>query len=311
MKIGIIGGGIIGLTTGVALAEAGHDVQIYTQEAFEAVTSHAAGAISYPFGVEETERALAWWARTDEVLRPLLGQPGTGVLQSHWRRLSENETIEAPYWFSRVGGRFLGAEELPPGYRSGIAADFLMMGVDEYVPYLMQRLKAAGGRYDIRAIAAPLEIAGDFDALVNATGIYARQFSADDTVYPARGQAVVVKNPGVHRHTALEGRKFYCYPRGGQVLLGGSFDVNEYDRTPDEDLTREILAWVGSVEPLLKNPEVIDVRVGLRPMRPTVRLEREVLRGGRPLIHNYGHGGAGYTLSWGCAFDVLKLLETA
>jgi D-amino-acid oxidase len=44
--------------------------------------------------------------------------------------------------------------------------------------------------------------------------------------------------------------------------------------------------------------------VGLRPVRPSVRLEAEALGGGRRLLHNYGHGGAGVTLSWGCALDV-------
>ncbi len=45
-------------------------------------------------------------------------------------------------------------------------------------------------------------------------------------------------------------------------------------------------------------------RVGLRPARPTVRLEAEQA-GGRPVVHNYGHGGAGVTLSWGCAQERL------
>ena len=79
----------------------------------------------------------------------------------------------------------------------------------------------------------------------------------------------------------------------------------------DQDLTQRILDWAGEMEPRLKGVEVLSVRVGLRPLRPTVRLEREVLADGSPVIHNYGHGGAGYTLSWGCAQDVLKLVESA
>ena len=40
-----------------------------------------------------------------------------------------------------------------------------------------------------------------------------------------------------------------------------------------------------------------------------MRLEIEELPGGRALIHDYGHGGGGFTLSWGCAEEVLKLAE--
>ena len=51
--------------------------------------------------------------------------------------------------------------------------------------------------------------------------------------------------------------------------------------------------------------EVVAHRVGLRPARPSVRLEAE----GR-VVHNYGHGGAGVTLSWGCAEEVRDLVAS-
>lgn len=60
--------------------------------------------------------------------------------------------------------------------------------------------------------------------------------------------------------------------------------------------------------PQLEGAEVLDVLVGLRPGRATVRLEAEPC-GAALVIHNYGHGGGGFTLSWGCAEDVLRLLQ--
>ncbi len=59
----------------------------------------------------------------------------------------------------------------------------------------------------------------------------------------------------------------------------------------------------------MADAEVLGQRVGLRPGRTEVRLEIEELPGGRALIHDYGHGGRGFTLSWGCAEEVLKLAE--
>jgi len=46
---------------------------------------------------------------------------------------------------------------------------------------------------------------------------------------------------------------------------------------------------------------IIRIDVGLRPFRPSgFRVEREAF-GDRVLVHNYGHGGGGITLSWGTA----------
>ncbi len=311
MKIGILGGGIIGLTTGVVLSEAGHDVHVMTREPIEAVTSYAAGATNYPFGCEESPRVLDWVDENVRVLAGLLDVPAAGVFQTRWKKLSEQSSCDRPYWLERMqDGRILGADEIPAPYRSGIGASLYVMAVDVYVAYMRARFADAGGVYEIAEVASPGAIAADYDALVNATGIYARDYVGDEALYPARGQSVIVRNPGVKGHTALFDKKFYLYPRGDQVLIGGSFDVGEWDRTPDAALTAEILAWAGEFEPLLRNPEILDVRVGLRPMRETVRLEREDLPCGTPLIHNYGHGGAGYTLSWGCASEVLKMIET-
>ena len=56
---------------------------------------------------------------------------------------------------------------------------------------------------------------------------------------------------------------------------------------------------------------MLEHRVGLRPGRPEIRLERETLPDGVPCVHNYGHGGSGVTLSWGCAEETLRLVRQA
>lgn len=62
--------------------------------------------------------------------------------------------------------------------------------------------------------------------------------------------------------------------------------------------------------PGLKNVPTLFQWVGLRPGRPQVRLEPEVLPNGKVIIHNYGHGGCGVTVAWGCAEDVVELVKT-
>jgi D-amino-acid oxidase len=58
--------------------------------------------------------------------------------------------------------------------------------------------------------------------------------------------------------------------------------------------------------PALAHAPVLGTVAGLRPARPTVRLERGVLADGTPVIHDYGHGGSGITLAWGCADEVAR-----
>ena len=312
MKIGIIGGGIIGLTSGVVLAEAGHDVQIYSKHRFEEITSWAAAATGYPTNVEESERVNDWFARSNDILTGLIDQDKSGVTKKSWISYSYHETPDVPFWWPYVEDHAnLAADACPHDLQSGIQATILHMDTGVYFPYMMKRFEAAGGRYDYRGIANVDEISSDFDCVINSTGIFAGAFAGDESVEPGRGQVVVVRNPDLEDCLRIENTKSYIYPRDNECILGGSYDVGDWSMEEDQDLTQRILDWAGEMEPRLKGVEVLSVRVGLRPLRPTVRLEREVLADGSPVIHNYGHGGAGYTLSWGCAQDVLKLVESA
>ncbi|MBR0814261.1 FAD-binding oxidoreductase [Bradyrhizobium diazoefficiens] len=56
-------------------------------------------------------------------------------------------------------------------------------------------------------------------------------------------------------------------------------------------------------------PGLTPLKAALRPYRKsTYRLEKQVLSGGKLVIHNYGHGGAGITMSWGCAQEVADIV---
>jgi D-amino-acid oxidase len=94
----------------------------------------------------------------------------------------------------------------------------------------------------------------------------------------------------------------YVVPRSRDVVLGGTADAGEWSRTPDAATAEAIVASAAEIEPRLAGARVLRHKVGLRPGRPTVRLEREA-----EVIHCYGHGGCGVTVSWGCADDVVDL----
>jgi D-amino-acid oxidase len=102
----------------------------------------------------------------------------------------------------------------------------------------------------------------------------------------------------------------YVIPRSADCILGGTAEEGNASLVPDPVKGEAILARCRRLLPPGAPVHVLEHRVGLRPGRPTVRLEEERLEG-RRVIHNYGHGGAGVTLSWGCAEEVTALVGTA
>jgi D-amino-acid oxidase len=98
----------------------------------------------------------------------------------------------------------------------------------------------------------------------------------------------------------------YAIPRTNDCVFGGTNDLSS-DLAADPATTDRIVAECSRALNI-KKPYVLVERVGLRPFRKSgVRLERDQLSDGRTVIHNYGHGGSGFTLSWGCAREVVDL----
>jgi D-amino-acid oxidase len=141
----------------------------------------------------------------------------------------------------------------------------------------------------------------------------ARGLAGDDSVAPIRGQILRVRNPGLGRFWLDEENPAgltYVVPRSKDCVLGGTAEEGAWDTRPDPEAAG-ILRRCAALEPLLEDAEVLEHGVGLRPGRPEVRLELEGLADGTPLVHNYGHGGSGVTLSWGCAEEAAGLARRA
>ena len=98
------------------------------------------------------------------------------------------------------------------------------------------------------------------------------------------------------------------FPHADRVVCGGVRIPGRWDRTPDAGITDRVLTRVRALEPRLRDAEVIEVVTGLRPGRPSVRVETERI-GTAWCVHNYGHGGNGVSLSWGCAREVVDLVS--
>jgi D-amino-acid oxidase len=308
----VIGAGVCGLTTAICLAEAGLAVTVRAARLPLETTSVAAGAIWGPHLVEDSGRVAAWYRAGLETLRDLAGLPGTGVRMASgteaWRH-----PAEPPGWSALMPAfRYCAAAELPDGFVAGWRYTAPVLTMPVYLEYLLDRFTGGGGQVQVATVGSLAEAAAVAPAVVNCTGIGARDLVPDHDLVAVRGQAVLVANPGITDFfigpSDATADLVYMFPHGDTVLLGGTEQPGDWNLDPDPVITRRILADCAAVEPRLAAAEIVAQRVGLRPVRPRVRLDCERLGPGRLLVHNYGHGGAGVTLSWGCARDITERL---
>jgi D-amino-acid oxidase len=302
----VVGAGVAGLTTAISLAEAGLATRVISAAPPSATTSIAAGAIWGPVRCGPPDRCYAW-ARTGlGVLSALADEPASGVHQLSGREVCAKPD-EPPAWTAMLPSlRMLGAGELPDGFVAGWQYTAPAVSMPVYLEYLLRRYTDLGGSVTEQTVTALGAVAAP--VVVNCTGIGARTLVPDASLVPVRGQVVVAENPGITEFYLDHGTGgtdyVYLFPHGGTVVIGGTAHEGADDLAPRPEVTTRILRDAAAAFPALRGARVITERVGLRPCRPAVRLEAEALPGGRVLWHNYGHGGAGVTLSWGCAREL-------
>ncbi|MER7851472.1 FAD-dependent oxidoreductase [Streptomyces bacillaris] len=309
-RVVVVGAGVAGLTTAVVLAEAGASVHVIAEQV-PGVTSLAAGAMWGPYLVEPKDEVDQWGQRSLKIFRELAEDPSTGVRLTSG--IEASRTAEAPPdWATTLPGfRPCESAELPTGFTAGYRFTVPLIDMPAYLDYLLRRLDAAGGTVERRRLAS-LADAGRAPVIVNCAGLGAKDLVPDPDLRPIRGQHVVVTNPGLteffSEDTGLSPDLLCFYPHGDTVVLGGTAIDGEGDLAPDDKAAADILARCAEVEPRLAGARVLEHRIGARPTRAAVRVESERQDGGNLIVHNYGHGGAGVTLSWGCAEEAGNLL---
>jgi D-amino-acid oxidase len=306
----VIGAGVSGLTTAVCLTEAGLRVLVRTRHPPAETTSCAAGAIWGPYFTTD-DRVPLWSESTRMVLDRLAGIRDTGVRLVAGVEAGRVATAP-PEWATTLAGfRRCAPQELPEGFATGWRYTAPVVDMPAYLDYLVQRLREAGGRIEVRAVASLAEAVAAAPIVVNCTGFGARQLVPDWDVTPNRGQVVVADNPGISEffieHDESPAPTYYLPHGQDRIVLGGSAEHGRSDLAPDRAVSAAIVRRCAAVEPSLARATVREHRVGLRPARARIRLERTPL-GRRHVIHNYGHGGSGVTISWGCAREVLRLI---
>ncbi|MFG3145929.1 FAD-dependent oxidoreductase [Streptomyces sp. NPDC048243] len=307
----VVGSGVVGLTTAVVLAEAGRRVRVWTREPAERTTSAVAGALWWPYRIEPKARARAWALTSLTVYEELAVRPAETGVRVVEGVMGETRLDELGDWAARVPGLRTATAEEYPG--TALWARLPLIDMPVHLRLLQDRLLGAGGTIEERQVRDLSEVPAAI--VVNCTGLGARSLVPDPAVRPVRGQLVIVENPGVRDWLVstdpAAGTTTYVFPQPDRLVLGGTTDEDDWSREPDPEVAAAIVERCAALRPEVAGARVLDHRVGLRPVREAVRLEREVLPDGRVVVHNYGHGGAGVTVAWGCAREAAGLVGAA
>ncbi len=321
----VVGAGVVGLTTAVCAAEAGLTVTVAAAEPPWQTTSVAAGALWGPHLVGMDDRIARWAGvtrdRLAELAAPRIGASGLRGIVRTARGIAATGSASAEPPEYAMAGTLSRCEpgEVPAGYTAAWRLSAPLIAMPGYLDYLAARLSRAGGTTAfgprLGTLADARGLAPRARVIVNCAGYGARDLVGDDEVVAIRGQAVVVRNPGLRDFFVGSGAPgwplTYLFPHDDVVVLGGTEEAGRDSRAPDLATAARIIEACAAIRPELRDAAVLGHRVGLRPFRPSVRLEAEQAAGGVTVVHSYGHGGAGVTLSWGCAEDAAGLVLAA
>lgn len=308
-SVSIVGAGVSGLTCGVLFAERGQRARIFAEQIGTQTTSGAAGALWFPYDAEPADKVIPWALATYKVLVDLAKDPRSGVSMIELRQYCRAGKIEIPVWANSLGAVATALRAVGKDFESGFAIRVPLTDTTIYLDYLIHRFQKAGGEIEAGVRFQRLEDV-ERDLVINCAGIGARALAHDLDLEPHRGQvAIVPKMDNLNCAIVCDDAPLmYAIPRTNDCVFGGTNDVSD-NWNPDPATTKKIVAECSRVLKIAA-PAVLRDRVGLRPFRKSgVRLEKEKLRDGRTLIHNYGHGGAGFTMSWGCAEEVFELAK--
>ncbi len=245
--VAVIGAGVMGLTTARLVQEAGLPVTIYTAALPPDTTSNIAGGAWGPYGHFKKERVTPEWN----------AQFATALNYS-WRRfqIMVGEDYGIRWLPTYSEGAYTGPHPLDPYFPGTRWLDsgqhpfpIEKVGVHEtmyvetgrFLRELTKDLQIAGGAIRVRKFAAPADLLSLPETLVfNCTGLGSRELFGDTELRPARGQlAILLPQPEVRY--GFSGDGIYMFPRPDGILLGGTFELDEWSTVPEPAAIARIL----------------------------------------------------------------------
>jgi D-amino-acid oxidase len=247
--VAVIGAGVMGLSTARLVQEAGFPVTIYALALPPDTTSNVAGGQWHPFGHFREDMVTAEWR-----------QQFLAAADYSWRRfqimVGDDYGVRWLPTYAETGGgpepallatfppvnRMLAADEHPFPVAHLTRYDTLYVETGRYLRQMIRDVQIAGGRIEVRRFATPADIAALPERLIfNCTGLGARELFGDAELRPARGQlAILLPQPEIRY--AFTGQAGYMFPRADGIILGGTFELNQWSTVPEPETIARILA---------------------------------------------------------------------
>ena len=309
-NIAIIGAGISGMSTAFLLVQKNYRITIYAKAISPNITSNRAAAFWFPYHIRNDKRGIRWCRISYKYYKKLADEKETGISMHRLIKvIRKGVEEEEPIWidFMPQGSyRIMRTDELPSNIAKGYDVQVPLMETQIFLPYLQQQLQQKGVKFIEKEIKTFDELTNDYDLVINCSALGARELCNDDTLIPVRGQVALLA-PRNNLPIYLDNEKpLYVVPRKDAIIVGGTYEERVESEKTEPATIERILNNAYEVFPELKQQEVVGSWAGLRPYRSEVRVEHEE---GTNIVHNYGHGGSGFTLSFGCAEEVSAIVD--
>lgn len=330
-RVNVVGAGVCGLAVAYAIKQKYGDlaeITITADKFYDETTSIAAGGLWEPYLLGETPTHLVYqWSQCtyDHYQKLYFSENSTetGVQQIKVHNLySDDDGVEKiPFW-STIPNEFtcpVHPELQDMGYPTTytFAHSFTSYVADPryYLAFLNKYLLKHGVQFEKKKISNIMQqmlekdISGarKYDIVVNCTGLGAIETEDDNTMFPIRGQVIRVHAPWIKASCTFGSS--YIIPNVDSVVIGGTGQKGNWNTDESSSDSKKILDGVSQIFPGLRKAKIIKTYVGLRPCRPSLRLDSEIITSaGQPqcLVRCYGLGGSGYTVGMGLAQDVVE-----
>ncbi len=308
-KIAIIGAGISGLSSAYLLSEKNYNITVFAEAFSPDITSNRAAAFWFPYHIRNDKRGINWAKKSYAFYNQLSAEESTGIsMKQLIKVLREGVVEEEPVWieFMPQGScSIMPKEKLQSGILKAYSVLVPLIETQIFLPYLQNFLTKKNVVFEKKMIHDFSELSS-FSIIINCSALGARKLCNDETVIPVRGQVALIETKTEMPVYLDNEMPLYIVPRKDAMIIGGTYEENVFQETTDAATIQHILNNAYNVFPELKKQKVIGSWAGLRPYRSAVRVEHEA---GTNIIHNYGHGGSGFTLAFGCAEEVMHLVE--